>query len=201
MVGRGKVFCVGLSKTGTTSLTAALRLLGYDAVHWYATRHAFRYTDTGIAIDRDLFERHDAFADTPIARIYPELDARYPGARFILTERDPERWLASFADQFAAGSLDDFSARLHRDLYGTDSFDAALCAAAYARHGAAVRAYFAARPADLLVMDLSAGDGWPALCHFLGCPQPTEPFPRRFTRGERRETLLWRLRRRLGWAR
>jgi hypothetical protein len=41
-------------------------------------KHAFRYTERGgdegegndgIAIDWALFERHDAFADTPIARI------------------------------------------------------------------------------------------------------------------------------------
>ncbi|WP_295888478.1 sulfotransferase, partial [uncultured Thiohalocapsa sp.] len=89
-----KIFCIGLSKTGTTSLTEALKILGYDAVHWYATKHAFRYTDDGgIDIDWDFFERHDAFADTPIARIYPQLDERYPDAKFILTLRDEDAWL------------------------------------------------------------------------------------------------------------
>ena len=117
-----KIFCIGLSKTGTTSVTDALKILGYDAVHWYATRLAFRYVDDetcdGIDIDWSFFERHDAFADTPIARIYPRLDERYPDAKFILTLRDADAWLASFADQFARGGLDPFSARLHRDLYG-----------------------------------------------------------------------------------
>lgn len=189
-----KVFCIGLSKTATTSLTEALKMLGLDAVHWHATKHAFRYTDHGIAIDWPLFDRHDAFADTPIARIYPELDRRYPGARFILTLRDPERWLRSFADQFAGGGLDPFSAQLHRDLYGTDRFDASLCRAAFARHTEQARAHFATRPEALLEMDIGAGDGWGPLCAFLDLPQPHQPFPRRFSRAERRETLGYRLR-------
>ncbi|ESQ13633.1 MAG TPA: hypothetical protein DDY14_05730 [Chromatiaceae bacterium] len=202
-----KVFCVGLSKTATTSLTQALRVLGLDAVHWYATKHAFRYLEFNaqsdsasiaeeaeIDIDWALFERHDAFADTPIARIYTALDDRFPDARFILTLRDPERWLKSFADQFAAGGLDPFSSRLHRDLYGTDHFDHALCLDAFQRHRDQVRARFAERPDSLLEMDIGAGDGWAVLCDFLELPRPRQPFPYRFSRGERRQTPIYRLR-------
>jgi hypothetical protein len=181
-----KIFCIGLSKTGTTSLTEALRILGFDAVHWYATKHAFRYTDAGLDIDWDFFERHDAFADTPIARIYPQLDSRYPDARFILTLRDPDAWLASFRDQFAAGGLDSFSARLHTDLYGTDSYDAALCRAALQRHQAEVERHFAGREQALLTLDITRGQGWDALCDFLGRPIPDLPFPYRFSKRERR---------------
>jgi len=198
-----KVFCIGLSKTGTTSLTRALQLLGFDAVHWYATRNAFVYTDHGIAVDWALFERHDAFADTPIARLYPELDARYPGSRFILTLRDPQAWLRSFADQFAEGGLDAFSARLHRDLYGTDSYDPELCAAAFTRHSGAVRAHFRSRPEALLELDIGAGHGWGPLCEFLGRPAPDVPFPHRFRRAERRSSPGWKVAemlRRLGIA-
>jgi hypothetical protein len=185
-----KIFCIGLSKTGTTSLTAALRALGFDAVHWYGTKRAFRYTDAdageGIDIDWGFFERHDAFADTPIARIYPQLAGRYPDAKFILTLRDVDAWLRSFADQFAPGGLDPFSARLHRELYGTDSFDAERCRAAFIAHGRRAQRFFAGRPGALLALDIGAGDGWEPLCGFLGCARPAVPFPHRFTRHERR---------------
>lgn len=185
-----KIFCIGLSKTGTTSLTEALRILGFDAVHWYATKHAFRYTaDGGIDIDWDFFERHDAFADTPIARVYPLLDERYPDAKFILTERNVDAWLTSFADQFAGGGLDPFSARLHRDLYGTDSFDAKCCRRAFVRHSAAVEEYFAGRR-RLLLMDVASGNRWEPLCGFLGVERPSCRFPHRFSRCERRRE--WR---------
>ena len=46
-------------------------------------------------------------------------------------------------------------------------------------HERRVRAYFADRPDDLLVIDISAGEGWEALCPFLGVPVPDKPFPRR----------------------
>ena len=150
--------------------------------------------DNGIEIDWALFERHDAFADTPIARIYPQLAVRYPDARFILTVRDPERWLTSFADQFATGGLDPFSARLHRDLYGTDSFDRERCLSAFQRHTDQVRTHFAACPGALLEMDIGAGDDWGPLCRFLNLREPKQPFPRRFSKSERRETLGYRLR-------
>jgi hypothetical protein len=182
-----KIFCIGLSKTGTTSLTEALRILGFDAVHWYATKHAFRYTGDGIDIDWAFFERHDAFADTPIARIYPQLDERYPDAKFILTLREPDAWLASFADQFADGELDPFSARLHQDLYGTDRFDPDRCRAALAAHTDAVRVHFASRPDALLTMDVTGGAGWLPLCNFLDVAVPHEAFPYRFSRAERRQ--------------
>jgi hypothetical protein len=181
-----KIFCIGLSKTGTTSLTEALRILGFDAVHWYATKHAFRYTaDGGIDIDWQFFERHDAFADTPIARIYPQLDERYPDAKFILSIRDIDAWLESFADQFAHGGLDPFSARLHLDLYGTTSFDVAACRHAFLVHSDRVRRHFTRQSGRLLELDVSSNDAWLLLCDFLGREVPPQPFPHRFKRHER----------------
>ena len=46
-------------------------------------------------------------------------------------------------------------------------------------HERRVRAHFAGRPDDLLVMDITAGDGWEQVCPFLGLPVPDAPFPRR----------------------
>jgi hypothetical protein len=129
-----KIFCIGPCKTGTTSLPEALRIPGYAAVHRSATKRAFRYTDDGgIDIDRDFFERHDAFAVTAIARLYFEFEPRYPDAKFILTLRAVDAWLAYFADQCARGGLFAlFFARANRDLDGTVSFKAHRCRAALA---------------------------------------------------------------------
>ena len=44
------------------------------------------------------------------------------------------------------------------------------------RHEAEVRRYFADRPSDLLVLDVTAA-GWEPLCEFLGLPVPDEPYP------------------------
>ncbi|HEX5915058.1 MAG TPA: sulfotransferase, partial [Rubrobacter sp.] len=47
----------------------------------------------------------------------------------------------------------------------------------YRRHEERVRAHFADRPGDLLVMNITGGDGWEPLCAFLGHPVPDTAFP------------------------
>lgn len=181
-----KIFCLGLSKTATTSLADALEILGYKAAHWHYTRHLFRYTDNGIEINFDKFEDYDAFADTPIARIYPDLDMKYPGSKFILTVRDVSRWEKSFRDQFGNGTPDRFSARLHMELYGTDSYNHESCIASFNRHTEGVLRYFSGREQDLLIMDITKGDGWDKLCPFLNRQVPNVEFPVKYTKEERK---------------
>jgi hypothetical protein len=187
-----KIFCLGLSKTGTNSLTSALNILGFRAVHWHYTRKVFDYHDDGIKIHYDKFIDYDAFADTPIARIYPELDKRFPGSKFILTIRDGSKWAESFRSQFENGISDEFEARLHMDLYGTDSYDHDLCVAAFDKHTRNIKQYFEGREEDLLIINLTEGDGWEKLCKFLGKAVPDVEFPVRYKKQER--DLNYRLR-------
>jgi hypothetical protein len=85
-------------------------------------------------------------------------------------------------------------------VYGRDAAAPAGNKARYLetlrQHEAAVRAHFADRPDDLLVMNLEAGDGWRELCAFLGAPVPAEPFPTR-NKASDRKALLFRVRRKL----
>ena len=65
----------------------------------------------------------------------------------------------------------------------------------YERHNSEVRAYFADRPEDLLVMDITAGDGWDVLCPFLGVEAPADEFPMMNSKDEplRRRNLASRV--------
>ena len=47
----------------------------------------------------------------------------------------------------------------------------------YKNHNREVNEYFKDRPDDLLVMDVTAGDGWEKLCPFLGVDIPDIDFP------------------------
>jgi hypothetical protein len=101
-------------------------------------------------------------------------DAQYPGSRFILTVRDLDDWLDSRRrhvqknqEMDAAGDYDG----------GFLDVDVDAWAKEYVEHEAIVRAYFAERPDDLLVLDITGGDGWEPLCEFLGHPVPDAPFP------------------------
>jgi hypothetical protein len=183
-----KIFGVGLSKTGTTSLTRALRILGFKATHcpFFALDH---FSPT-LALRLEKIARRDAFTDSPIPLFYRELDAAFPGSKFILTIRDRESWLDSCQNHhvwpgnhiqgtFVPGlPLVRTQLMLHKNLYGSERFDRDGFTASYESHRRSVLDFFAERPADLLVIDLCGGEGWEQLCPFLNKPVPDRPFPR-----------------------
>ena len=173
MPSSNKIFCIGFHKTGTSSLAQALTRLGY------------RVTGPNGVMDPDiaknvlpmakrLVAQFDAFQDNPWPIIYRELDVAYPGSRFILTLREPSAWLRSAVTHFGADETP-----MRRWIYGAGAplgnEDAYL--RRYTRHNEEVLRHFAGRPGDLLVMDLSRGDGWEKLCPFLGREVPARPFP------------------------
>lgn len=174
-----KVFGIGLSKTGTTSLYAALHDLGYRT----ATSRHMSHLDLTEWISgdfsRDYLNMFDAATDLPVATYFRELDARYPGSKFILTNRDVDSWLVSIREQFI-GSPDantEFGRDVRLAQYGVTTFNEPRFRRLHSEHTKAVRNYFRDRPDDLLEMDLAKGDGWQSLCNFIGKPVPDEPFP------------------------
>jgi 3'-phosphoadenosine 5'-phosphosulfate (PAPS) 3'-phosphatase len=174
-----KIFGIGLSKTGTTSLASALEILGFRTKD-YPGLTSYAPGDLA-SIDPAVLEHNEALTDTPIPSFYRELDQRYPGARFILTVRDMDGWLLSCKKQFTAKLAEKQNGahnRLFMDLYGTAVFDEALFREGYQRFVDGVLNHFKGRPQDLLVLDVAAGQGWNELCAFLGKPVPATPFPK-----------------------
>lgn len=171
----GKIFCIGLQKTGTTSIEKALKALGYTVCGEV----------TGYRADLDDRERlkdaiakakrFDAFNDFPWNIYFRELDRRFPRSKFILTVREREAWLRSCRRQYARFRRPALDA-----VFGaTDPVrDEARFVRGYERHVRQVRDYFARRPGDLLVMNLAEGGNWRKLCSFLGRAAPPDPFPR-----------------------
>lgn len=168
-----------MSKTGTTSLANALDILGFKTKdNMGVTRYA--RGDLG-SVDLDVIESYDAHTDTPIPSFYRELDAKFPGSKFVLTVRERDAWLKSCKKQFTQRFADvqtEAHKQLFIDLYGTDVFDEQRFASGYERFVDAARNYFNDRPRDLLTIDITAGDGWEELCRFLGRSVPDIPFPR-----------------------
>lgn len=174
-----KIFGIGLSKTGTSSLASALGILGYK-VKDYPGIDVYKPGDLS-SIEASLLEEYDALTDTPIPSFYKELDKAFPGAKFILTVRDKDAWLRSCAKQFTdklAARQNEAHNRLFMDLYGTTVFDAEKLSQGYDRFVSGVLEYFKNRTNDLLVMNIAGGDGWEKLCPFLGMPTPERPFPK-----------------------
>ncbi len=166
-----KIFGIGLSKTGTSSLHAALEILGYRSIHF--------------PISREEIHAHDASSDISVSCQFKQLDKLYPGSKFILTTRDLNQWLQSCEHHFGRKvNLGELPAKLREFLmtqrllnYGTTSYDPVLFQDAYQRHIQHVQNYFAHRHQDLLIMNISSGEGWERLCHFLEHSIPEQPFP------------------------
>lgn len=172
-----KIFGIGLSRTGTTSLTKALEILGYKSKH-FPKIHAYRGKE--LKLNTKIIDKYRAFTDTPVARFYKELDKKYPGSKFILTIRDKKSWLKSCRKFFSKRDETNTPKRLlklHKDLYNTSSFNKKEFNKSYDKHINGVLSHFKKRNSDLLIIDITKGDGWEKLCPFLKKPYPSVPFP------------------------
>jgi hypothetical protein len=190
---RRKVFGIGLSRTGTTSLHAALEQLGLRSVHFPSdplTREEIEgfLSTGGDSLRLSVLKRCDGLTDTPVCATFEALDAAYPGSRFVLTVREKEPWLRS-CEAYWRGGIDPFLRDHPTDpyaiyisaiggaLYGSARFDPECFSRAYDDYAKRVVGHFRGRERDLLVLDLFSGQGWPELCAFLDRPAPDAPFP------------------------
>lgn len=174
-----KIFGIGLSKTGTSSLARALEIIGYRTKDYMGIESYIR--GDLASLDKNTLEKNDAFTDTPIPSFYKELDQKYPNSKFILTVRDEEGWLKSCKKQFTqklADKQNEAQKKLFTDIYGCSVFDEEFFKSGYNKFVKSVLDYFENRAEDLLVLDIAAGDGWEKLCPFLDKPIPDIAFPK-----------------------
>ena len=151
--GKGKVFGIGLSRTGTNSLTQALHLLGIDTVHYPTDSTTFRELTNGqyrLSLLRDF----DGITDITASPYYAQLDETYPGSRFILTVRDKKRWLESCQrhwhgrSAFASAETAAQEARLRMrqflraSVYGCYGFEESRFSYVYDQHVRNIRQHF-----------------------------------------------------------
>ena len=168
-----KIFGIGLHRTGTTSLGLALQQLGYRT-HAHAKTQS---REEAKQMARELCAEYDALEDVPWPVLYQWLDEEYPNSKFILTVRPEEEWIDSVCRKFGGTAIE-----AHAWIY--DGIADPLAnreryLAKYRQHNRDVLDYFGNRRGDdLLVMDITKGDGWEKLCPFLGEPTPWLPFPR-----------------------
>ena len=169
-----KVFCVGFHKTGTKSLARALEILGYRVTGPNGAREP-RIAERALPMALDIAQRFDAFNDNPWPILFRELDAAFPGSRFILTVRPADSWIASVVGHFG-----DEPTPMREWIYGegrgAPRGNERVYVDRFRRHNADVVSYFAGREC-LVTMDVTAGDGWETLCRFLALPVPDRPFP------------------------
>lgn len=94
-----KIFCIGFNKTGTTTLETVLRLYGYSLPnqHEQEIRLSLQTAATNYSELIKFVNLYDAFQDLPFAQdlTFVAADALFPNSKFILTERESEKWFNS----------------------------------------------------------------------------------------------------------
>ena len=185
-----QVFGIGLARTGTKSLSAALNALGWHCVHQPNVRAMLQ--GGRVEVTQALCG-YDAATDSSVAVRWRLLADLFPQSVFILTVRNRDAWLRSCAKKFRPLGEDgdnsnttkkktkDFDQdvlRLRQELYGAGKFDRDIWLRAAERHMQEVVAFFhrrGDRHRRLLIIDVTSGvEGWAELCKFLSvqiCPQ------------------------------
>ncbi len=170
-----KIFGLGFHKTGSTTLETALITLGYDVVGKYDQLFEPMERDEWEAVDA-IVSAHDGFRDMHWPLFYRQLDERYPAGKFILTARNPDRWLASCRNLYKNKNRVLFE-RIYWKGCGCPVGNEGIWRQRFIDHNAAVTEYFRDRPHDFLQVNWEDGDGWKELCAFLEKPIPARPFP------------------------
>ena len=175
--GGGKVFCIGMHKTGTKSLAMALEQLGYR-VHgpaWTRDIVACASLESLWRCAGSVIHAYDAFQDNPWPMLWPYLWKSFPRARFILTVREEETWLTSMLGYFGSNNTP-----MRKLQYGQDAGSPLGNEQTYLRHyrshAMAVQSAMKGCP-RFLCMNIGQGHGWEELCGFLGREIPARSFP------------------------
>jgi hypothetical protein len=180
-----KIFGIGLSRTGTKSLTLALNMLGFKVAHYPDDEITLKELMAG-KYNFSLLKDFDGITDITVAPYYAQLDKLFPDSKFILTIRDKESWLRSVEAHFGKPVFEgtpsnENTMRLRRLLrvatYGSYSFNEERFSYIYDLHYKNVNEYFKWRPESLLIINIFEGEGWDKLCPFLKEPILDKPFP------------------------
>ncbi len=213
-----RVICVGLNRTGTTSLTLALEELGFGPCYHIRTLNSepHRVVDW-LTAERDpahadwerIFRGFDSAVGSPASAFWREIADEFHSAKVILTVRPADGWYESvaatlneaLAPEPAALRLLTWRRAKHASAYATasDAFQERILerevGGDFSDRERTIRAFNkhiadvkAEIRADRLLV-YTVRDGWEPLCAFLGVPQPARPFPRENDRATYRRRL------------
>ena len=198
-----KVIGAGFPRTGTTSLKAALELLGFGpCCHMWdlmKPEHAWRWPMWARAVDDKpvhwptLYRGFRSTVDSPGCFFWRKLSRAFPEAKVILTVREPYSWLLSSQRGAVVGYAQADRNKIDPVMSATISrMDAAIAREwgasldrpsgmgrdqflreQFLRHAENVKSEIA--PERLLVFDVA--EGWGPLCRFLGVDEPSVEFP------------------------
>lgn len=161
-----KIFIIGLPRTATTSVCAAMLELGFKTAHTAYTNQSMNDAQV--------------IADTPVFCDYKLLDKTYPNAKFINLQRDSTVWLPSIRQllirmyknlQRTDGGFNPTLKRCYNDIFSPLTLENIenddFLQSCYDRHQQGINEYFKGREQDLLQIDVSDKNSFDSLLAFL----------------------------------
>jgi hypothetical protein len=168
-----KIFIVGLPRTGTTSICSTMLELGFSVAH--------------TAYTQKTFERANVIADTPIFNDFELLDKHYPNSQYIYLTRESQKWIPSIRQLLLRmyenvvrddGGFNPIIKRCYTEIFSPFTLDNInndeFLLACYEQHKQNVIEYFAQQKRQLLIIDISNDNDYPALVDFLGMKEQHE---------------------------
>lgn len=201
-----KVLALGLGRTGTASLRAALKALGYNDTYHMMNASVENPPDCLCWMDafaakyegKGTFGREEwdallgdcmAVCDWPAVAFAEELVETYPEAKIILTTRDIDSWHASVMKtvnwrandpELRALAKVDWAAGLYHPMLR--KFWDYFFYGDFETYGKQRYEEHCQKIRELVppenLLEFQVQSGWRPLCKFLGQPIPEQPFPR-----------------------
>ena len=193
MNGKQKVFCIGMNKTGTSSLQTLLSDHGYSLGNQYEGEMLLKdFENLQNSKIKKYFSKCDAHQDIPcsIPNFYKRLDLIYPNSKYILTIRDnPDIWYKSLTSFHSKIFSSDNNLPTVSELEKSDYcykgwildcmrlifnhptvslYNKSEYIHIYLNHFKDVTEYFSSKPNQLLILNLSEKNGLQSISNFLG---------------------------------
>ena len=200
--GKQKYFCIGLNKTGTTSVKKAWEELGIIVGDEKQAKKLFKpWTIRNFKPIIKYCNTAQAFQDSPFSfpYTYIALDQAFPNSKFVLTIRnDAEEWYNSLvrfhtklwgqgghtpSKKDLMNAVNSTKGRpwlVNQTLFGTpekEPYQKDILISFYNRHLYEINEYFKSRKSDLLVINLKEKDSYYKFCNFFDKKPIGEVFP------------------------
>jgi len=162
-----KTHIIGLSRTGTTSVTNYLNERRIWVKHYPSYEELLN------------FRAEYGFSDIPAAVYFKDIDKIHKGSKFVLTHRSKEKWVDSVLWKLKGKPsevLNKYQKAMRVRIYGSADPNREELLLAYDHHLDDVRNHFKNRKHDLLEIDIF-NESPENLCKFLDIKFDDKPFP------------------------
>lgn len=183
-----KIVVIGFNKTGTTSITSALKELGFLTASQSQSERLLPDIIRGdYSKVIDFMKSGEVFQDIPFSlpNIYKHIYNKYPNAKFILTIRDnSDQWyrsLLNFHSKIWGNGDIPSEQNLSKEIYhykgfpldylkftfGEELYDEAQYKAVYEKHINDVIDFFLDKHENLIIINTSKDSDYFKLCDYL----------------------------------